>query len=107
MKTMTKTMVKSEPTPVKRFSAKAAKKQPEKKMSQIEAAVAVLRKAGEPMNCKAMVETMEKKKLWSSPGGKTPEATLYAAILREITVKGKEARFVKASPGHFKLAKSA
>ena len=53
------------------------------------------------MTCKAMVEAMTSKGLWASPGGKTPEATLYAAILREITTKGDEARFVKAAPGRF------
>jgi hypothetical protein len=77
-----------------------------KKLSQVDAAVAVLRKASEPMNCKAMVESMTKRHLWRSPHGKTPEATLYAAILREIAAKGKQARFVKASPGHFKLSKN-
>jgi len=30
-----------------------------------------------------------------SPNGKTPHATLYSAIIREIATKGKEARFVK------------
>jgi hypothetical protein len=28
-------------------------------------------------------------------GGKTPSATLYSAVLRELAVKGKDARFVK------------
>lgn len=74
-----------------------------KKLSQIEAAVEVLKKAGEPMTCKAMVEAMLEKKLWASPAGKTPDATLYAAILREIAAKGKDARFVKAAPGRFAL----
>jgi hypothetical protein len=39
--------------------------------------------------------------LWTSPGGKTPHATLYSAILREIQVKGDAARFVKAERGKF------
>src|SRR5262245_45451522 len=78
-----------------------------KKLSQIDAAVQILGKTNDPMNCKTMVEAMTAKGLWSSPSGKTPEATLYAAILREITTKGKEARFVKASAGHFALAKKA
>lgn len=30
------------------------------------------------------------------PCGKTPHATLYGAILREITTKGDESRFVKS-----------
>jgi hypothetical protein len=47
---------------------------------------------------------MESQGLWKSPGGKTPHATLYSAIIREIATKGKEARFVKAGQGKFTLA---
>jgi hypothetical protein len=47
---------------------------------------------------------MAAKGYWTSPGGKTPDATLYAAILREITAKGKDARFYKADRGKFALA---
>jgi hypothetical protein len=48
-----------------------------------------------------MIAQMEAKGLWKSPGGKTPEATLYAAIIREIAAKGKEARFAKHDRGLF------
>jgi hypothetical protein len=54
----------------------------DKKMSQIEAALAFLAKTKEPMNCKSMVEAMQVEGLWTSPGGVTPDATLYASILR-------------------------
>jgi hypothetical protein len=53
------------------------------------------------MNCKEMIEAMAAKALWTSPGGKTPHATLYSAIIREIALKGKEARFVKTERGKF------
>ena len=53
------------------------------------------------MNAKQMIDAMAAKGLWSSPGGKTPHATLYSAILREIGTKGKEARFKKTDRGHF------
>jgi hypothetical protein len=53
------------------------------------------------MNAKQMIEAMATKGLWNSPGGMTPHATLYSAILREIGAKGKEARFKKANRGHF------
>jgi len=79
-----------------------SKKPATKKMSQLDAAVKVLEDASEPMNCKAMVEAMAKKKLWQSPGGKTPEATLYASILRDLK-KGKDARFKKVNRGQFTL----
>jgi hypothetical protein len=84
--------------------AKTTAKADAKKLNQIEAAVAVLAKAGEPMNCKAMVEAMAKQGLWSSPGGATPDATLYASILRDINTKGKDARFKKTDRGQFALA---
>ena len=35
----------------------------------------------------------------TSPGGATPQETLYSAILREIKTKGKEARFQKTERG--------
>jgi hypothetical protein len=48
-----------------------------------------------------MVETMAAKGYWASPGGKTPEATLYSAILREMSTKGADARFQKTERGKF------
>ena len=39
------------------------------------------------------IDAMAEQKLWVSPGGKTPERTLYSAVLREINAKGKESRF--------------
>lgn len=77
---------------------------PAEKLSQIAAAERVLADAGEPMTCKAMVEAMAAKGLWSSPGGKTPEATLYSSLLRQIRTKGKAARFKKVARGQFNLA---
>jgi hypothetical protein len=53
------------------------------------------------MTCQEMIEAMATKGYWESPAGKTPHATLYSAILREIGAKGSEARFVKADRGKF------
>lgn len=72
-----------------------------KKLSAIDAAAKVLATAKEPMNCKELIEALAAKKLWTSPGGKTPHATLYSAILREISTKGKDARFKKTERGKF------
>jgi HB1/ASXL restriction endonuclease-like protein with HTH domain len=69
-------------------------------MSCIDAAAKVLADKGEPMNCKEMVDEMAAKGLWKTPGGKTPHATLYASIAREIRDK-KESRFKKADRGKF------
>ncbi len=74
------------------------------KMSCLDAAAKVLGESKEPMTTKEMIEKMAAKKYWTSPGGKTPAATLYSAILREINAKGKEARFKKTERGHFALA---
>jgi hypothetical protein len=74
------------------------------KLSQLAAAERVLAESGEPMNCKAMVEVMLAKGYWTSPGGKTPTATLYASLLRHIQKHGKAARFVKTDRGLFALA---
>ncbi|MGD9719897.1 MAG: HTH domain-containing protein [Pirellulales bacterium] len=80
--------------------AKAASDKP-KKLSALDAAAQVLAASKEPMNAKEMIDAMAAKGLWTSPGGKTPHATLYSAILREIATKGKEARFKKTDRGHF------
>ena len=45
---------------------------------------------------------MLKKGYWTTKG-KTPEATLYSAIIREIQKKGKDARFKKVSRGMFAI----
>lgn len=95
------------PEPAKAKGKRKAKAKAEpkaKKVSALDAAARVLGEAGTAMSCKEMIEAMAAKGYWSSPNGKTPDATLYAAILREITAKGKDARFYKADRGKFALA---
>ena len=82
---------------------RAKKAAPAEKMSQMAAAERVLAESGEPMNCKTMVEAMASQGYWSSPGGKTPAATLYASLLRHIRKAGKDARFKKTDRGMFAL----
>jgi hypothetical protein len=72
-----------------------------KKLSALDAAAQILLETGQPMNCQELIATMAERGLWSSPGGKTPAATLYSAILREIATKGAEGRFVKTKRGQF------
>jgi hypothetical protein len=72
-----------------------------KKVSCLDAAARVLAEAGEPLNAKQMIEAITTKGYWTSPAGKTPHATLYSAILREINVKGNDARFQKTERGKF------
>jgi hypothetical protein len=87
----------------KEKTPKAAKLPKEKKPSALDAAPKVLGEKSEPMNCQEMIKAMAEKGYWKSPGGLTPHATLYSAILREIKVKGKVARFKKADRGKFSL----
>ena len=81
--------------------ARAKKEPKEKRMSGLDAAAKVLEESGQPMTAKEMVEAAETKGYWKSPGGKTPHATVYSAITREIKAKGKESRFSKADRGKF------
>ena len=86
--------------PVKK--AKPSNDQP-RKMSALDAAAKVLGEATEPMATKEMIDAMSANGYWTSPGGQTPQATLYAAIAREIKLKGAESRFAKAERGRFEL----
>ncbi len=104
MATKTKTTATKKATKAtKPAKAKPVAKKADGKMSQVEAALKVLAEARKPLNCQAMVEAMGAKGYWTSPGGKTPAATLYAAILKDITTKGKDARFKKVDRGRFAL----
>ena len=85
--------------------ATKAKAKPAKKLSQIDAAAKILARTRKPMTCRELADAMQAKRLWKSPGGKTPHATLYASILRDLN-KGKDARFKKTAPGKFALAKT-
>ena len=90
--------------PAKKVKA-ASGEAKEKKMSAIDAAAKLLAASAEPMNCKELIEAMAKKGLWTSPGGKTPHATLYSALTREIATKGKDVRFTKTERGKFAAKK--
>lgn len=82
-------------------AARVAKPAAPRRTSALDAAATVLADATGPMRTKEMIATMSERGLWTSPGGKTPEATLYAAILREIATKGDAARFRKHDRGLF------
>jgi hypothetical protein len=99
-------------TGTKAKAAKAAKPKGERKpaaeakpkrVSALDAAATVLKAKGEAMRSGELIAAMTAQGLWSSPNGKTPHATLYAAILREIGAKGKEARFRKTERGKFEF----
>ncbi|QYK49184.1 MAG: winged helix-turn-helix domain-containing protein [Phycisphaeraceae bacterium] len=81
--------------------AKPAKAAKPKRISALDAAAKVLAESDRPLRAIDMIEVMHARGLWTSPGGKTPEATLYAAITREIAAKGTDARFKKVDRGMF------
>ena len=96
----------AKPAQAKKPRAKAAgakESAKAKKLSAIDAAAKVLGEATAPMGTREMIEAMAAKKLWTSPAGKTPWATLYSAILRSVNKDGKESRFKKAGRGKFVL----
>lgn len=84
--TKTKTAAKSE--------AKVGEKS-SPKLSLLNAAAAVLENSDEPLSVRRMIDSAKEKGLWESGQGKTPEQTLYSAIVREIKVKGENSRFKK------------
>ena len=55
------------------------------------------------MSCKDIVAEMLGKGAWKTTG-KTPEATIYAAIIREIAAKKNESRFRKTDRGMFEAS---
>jgi hypothetical protein len=87
--------------PAKHSKPKVAKS---KRLSALDAAAKVLAESDRPLRAIDMIEVMHAQGLWTSPGGKTPEATLYAAITREIAAKGTDARFQKVDRGMFASA---
>lgn len=75
----------------------------------LDAAALVLAESDRPLRAKEIINIVVERGLWSSPGGKTPEATLYAAMIREIAAKGDappDARFRKIERGLFTHASS-
>jgi hypothetical protein len=103
-KPVARTSKTTKTTNAKHSKAKAAKlkiAKPDGKMSALDAAAKVLADSREPMTTKQMIEVMAAKGLWISPSGKTPHATLFSAILREVNTKGNDARFVKTERGKF------
>ena len=97
--TSTAVAVLKKPRKAKAASTEAADAG-EKRLSCVTAALKVLSESSEPMNAQELITAMEAKGYWTSPGGKTPHATLYSAILRDLA-KGDDSKFVKTERGRF------
>ena len=64
----------------------------------------VLAEAGEPLGCQEIVKRMLDQGLWAT-SGKTPHATIYSALLRDLQKNGEGSRFRKVDRGRFTVAK--
>lgn len=88
-------------TTKKTTNRNAAKAKPaQKRKGILDIAAETLARSKKPMSAKEIVEHAIEKKLWQTKG-KTPSATLYAAMIREIAAKKKDARFKKVDRGMF------
>jgi len=100
--TATKAKAKAESAaPKNAKTMKPAGEKKPKRVSALDAAAQVLAKAGKPMRAQELIAAMAEQNLWKSPAGKTPHATLYAAMQREERDKGSQARFKKVDRGQF------
>ena len=110
---MKKTRKKSTKSKKAKPAGKAATRKPKskkpggerkpKRVSALDAAAQVLAKAEKPMRAQELIAAMAEQGLWSSPAGKTPHATLYAAMMREGHDKGTASRFRKVDRGLFAI----
>lgn len=73
-----------------------------KRASGLDAAAQILAEAGGPMSIGEVVKQMLARGLWTT-SGKTPAATIYSAVIREITTKGSKSRFRKMARGQFEF----
>ena len=76
----------------------------QQRLSCLDAAVKVLTESRQPVSCPELIAAMAAKGYWTSRAGKTPAATLYAALLRELRTTQAQARFRKTGPGRFARA---
>jgi hypothetical protein len=74
------------------------------KLSALEAAARVLSESRQALTCSELIAAMAAQGYWTSPAGKTPQATLRAALLREIQRKHDQSRFRKTERGKFSRA---
>ena len=74
------------------------------KLSALAAAARVLSESRQAMTCPELIAAVAAQGYWTSPAGKTPQATLHAALTREIKIKKDQSRFRKTERGKFNLA---
>ena len=89
----------SSPTAAQPSTSKPTMPEQPKRVSGLDLAAEVLAKSGKPLNAKTIAERVIAAG-WKTDG-KTPHATLYSAIIREITTKKEASRFRKTDRGQF------
>jgi hypothetical protein len=97
--------------PARKPATGATRPRAKARMSALDAAAQVLvglpsKAAAEGLSAGELIERMARERLWVSPGGKTPAATLYAAMVREISKRKDESRFRRPAPGRFASGES-
>jgi hypothetical protein len=88
----------------KKGPGKPVPKKEEKKLSALDAAARVLTETKQALSCFELIAAMAAQGYWTSPGGKTPQATLSSSIQREIVIKKEQSRFRKTAPGRYAVA---
>lgn len=83
-----------------------------KRLSALDAAFEVLsgldaKATAAGLTTSELIDRMRKARLWTSPAGKTPHATLCSAIIREISNRKSASRFKRVAPGRFAASKAA
>src|SRR5215472_8106563 len=73
------------------------------KLSALDAAARVLSESRQAMTCPELIAAMAARGYWASPAGRTPSATLHAALTREIKLRKDQSRFRKTERGKFAL----
>lgn len=81
-------------------TTRKASKPAAKRKGILDIAAEMVARSKKPLGCKEIVERAIDRGQWTTKG-QTPSATLYAAIIREIANKGKDARFKKVYRGLF------
>lgn len=71
------------------------RKAPKDGMSGLDAAADVLKRSKEPLNAKQIVACIQNDGLCPTLKGKTPHATIYAAMITEMSKKGDASRFAR------------
>jgi hypothetical protein len=68
-----------------------------KRLSALDAAARVLAETGQPMCCTELIAAMTAKGYWTSPAGKTPASTLYAACYASSVPRKTRPAFARPS----------